>query len=139
MSKENVEIVRRVYEAAARRDASAVLACYDARIEWDVSRSPMARLVGGGVYHGHEGLRSFFRQYHEAWDAIQYEGAELIDAGGEHVISVDTERTRGRASGVETELTQYAVWTVRRDKIVRVAWFPTRDAALEAAGRSAQA
>ena len=82
--------------------------CDDPNVEWDVTRSPMARLVGGGVHHGHEGLLSFFRNYHEAWEDIAYEGAELIDAGGENVISVDTQRTRGRASGVETELTQYA-------------------------------
>lgn len=136
VSKENLEIVRRVYESADRRDAPAVLAAYDQDVEWDVSRSPMARLVGGGVYHGHEGLRSFFRGYHEAWESIQYRCAELIDAG-EHVISVDAERGRGRASGVEVDLTQYAVWTIRDMKIVRVVWFPTRAAALEAAGLSA--
>jgi ketosteroid isomerase-like protein len=90
----------------------------------------------GGVYHGHRGLRSFFLKYHEAWEDIQYEGAELVDAGGEHVISVDTERTRGRTSGVETELTQYAVWTIRDGKVVKVVWFPTRADALEAAGLS---
>jgi ketosteroid isomerase-like protein len=136
MSEENVEIVRRVYEAAARRDANAVLACYDPEVEWDVSRSPMARLVGGGVYHGHKGLLSFFRKYHEAWEDIEYEGAELIEAGGEHVISVDTERTRGRTSGVETELTQYAVWSIRNGKVFKVVWFPTREQATEAAGLS---
>ena len=124
MSHENVEMVRRVYEAAARRDAGAVLACYDAGVEWDVSRSPMAQLVGGGVYQGHEGLLTFFRKYHEAWEDVGTKGAELSDAGGGHVICVDTQRTRGRASGVETELTQYAVWTVREGKIVRVVVVP---------------
>jgi ketosteroid isomerase-like protein len=135
MSRENVEIVRRVYEAAARRDSEAVFACYCPDVEWDVSRSPMARLVGEGVYSGHEGLRRFFRAYHEAWGAIEYEPAELIDAD-EQVISVDVERTRGRTSGIETELTQYAVWTIRESKIVRAVWFTTREQALEAAGLS---
>jgi ketosteroid isomerase-like protein len=136
MSQASVDVVRRVYEAAARRDADAVLACYDPGVEWDVSRAPIAPLVGGAVYHGHEGLRSFFREYHEAWEDVEYEGAELIDAGGEHVISVDHERTRGRTSGVETELTQYAVWTVREGKIVRVVWLPTRADALQTTGLS---
>jgi hypothetical protein len=86
------------------------------------------------VYHGHGGLRSFFRRYHEAWEDIEYEAAELIDAGAEHVISVDTQRTRGRTSGVETELTQYAAWTVQDGKIVRVMWFQTRAEALEPPG-----
>jgi uncharacterized protein len=133
MSEENVELVRAVYGAAGRRDGANVLAYYDPDVDWDVSRSPLARLVGGGYYRGHEGLRRFFRSYHEAWENIEYECEELIDAG-EHVISVDRERGRGRTSGVAVELTQYAVWTIREGKIVRVVWFPTREEALDAAG-----
>jgi ketosteroid isomerase-like protein len=135
MSEQNVEIVRRVYDAAARRDAAAVLAAYDPEVVWDVSRSPIARLVGEGVYRGHKGLRRFFDAYHEAWENIDYRCEELIDAG-EHVFSVDFEPARGRASGVQVELTQYAVWTIREAKIVRVVWFSTRAEALEAAGLS---
>jgi ketosteroid isomerase-like protein len=33
MSEENVEIVRRLYDAAARRDSGAVLALYDPAVE----------------------------------------------------------------------------------------------------------
>jgi ketosteroid isomerase-like protein len=42
MSQENVEIVRRMYEAEARRDYETVLALYDPAIEFDDSRSPVA-------------------------------------------------------------------------------------------------
>lgn len=35
MSEENVEIVRRLFDAAARGDAAAVLACYDPEVEID--------------------------------------------------------------------------------------------------------
>jgi ketosteroid isomerase-like protein len=133
MSRENVELVRRVYDAAARRDGATVFAAYDPEVEWDVSRSPMARLVGGGVYRGRDGLRSFFRAYHEAWGHIDYRCEELIDAGDD-VISVDVERASGKASGAEVEMTQYAVWTIRGGKLVRVVWFPTREQALEAVG-----
>ena len=135
MSQENVEVVRRVYEAAARRDGAAVLALYDRGVEWDVSRSPMARLTGESLFSGHEGLLRFFRAYHDAWESIEYEAEELIDAGN-HVISADVQRARGRASGVATDLTQYAVWTITDGKIVRVVWFPTRSEALEAVGLS---
>jgi ketosteroid isomerase-like protein len=40
MPEENVEIVRRAYEAAAQRDAAAVIALYRPEVEWDISRSP---------------------------------------------------------------------------------------------------
>jgi ketosteroid isomerase-like protein len=38
VSEENVEIVRRVYEAVARRDTPTVLAAHDPDIEWDLTR-----------------------------------------------------------------------------------------------------
>jgi ketosteroid isomerase-like protein len=135
MSDENVEIVRRVYDAVARRDPDAVLDLYDPEVEWDSSRSPFSRLVGGSrVYRGHEGLRAWFREYYEAWESIEEECKELIDAG-DQVISVVSTRARGRASGVEVERAGYAaVWTIREGKIVRVVWFETRAEALEAAG-----
>jgi uncharacterized protein len=133
MSQQNVEIVRRVYEAAARRDAESVLALYDPEVELDNSRLEVAGW--DEVYRGHEGLRRFFRQWHEAWDEIEYDFDELIDAG-DQVISVVSRRGRGRASGAQVELHVALVWTLREGRVVRVVWYPTRKEALEAAGLS---
>ncbi len=76
MSEENLEVVRRVYDAAGRRDAAAVLALYDPGVELDMSRLQAVGLMGGEGrrYRGHEGLRSFFREWHEAWDNVEYAG-----------------------------------------------------------------
>jgi ketosteroid isomerase-like protein len=134
MSEENVEIVRRVYEAAARRDPATVLALYDTEVELDPSRLQAVGLFDR-VYHGHDGLRSFFREWHEAWEGIEYDYDELIDAG-ERVISVVTRHGRGRASGAEVDWPLALVWTIRKDKVIRVVWFPSRAEALEAAGLS---
>jgi ketosteroid isomerase-like protein len=136
MSQENVEIVRRVYDAAARRDAATVLALYDPEVELDMRADSPLQVVGlgGGVYRGHEGLRSFFREWHEAWERIEYDFEDLIDAPGERVISVVTRRGRGRASGAEVEQPLALVWTIRNEKVVRVVWFPSREEALEAVG-----
>jgi ketosteroid isomerase-like protein len=136
MSEENVELVRRVYDANARGDAAAVLALYDPKVEWDISRAPARDLLGEPhVFHGHDGLRGFFRAWYEAWGHVEADLEDLIDAGVQ-VISVETTRGRGRASGVEVELPHAAVWTVRDGKIIRVVWFGTRAEALEAAGLS---
>jgi ketosteroid isomerase-like protein len=116
MSEENVEIIRRVYDAAARRDAETVLALYDAEVELDVSRLGLADL---NVYHGHDGLRSLFREWNEIWGKIEYDYEELIDAG-EHVVSVVTRHARGRASRAEVERQFALVWTLREAKVVRV-------------------
>jgi ketosteroid isomerase-like protein len=63
MSQENVEIVRRVYDAAARRDVATVLALYDPDVERDVSLHPLGGVTGKRVYRGHEGLRIWFREW----------------------------------------------------------------------------
>jgi ketosteroid isomerase-like protein len=134
MSGENVEIVRRIYDAASRRDSATVLALYDPEVELDNTR---LQIVGGagGVYRGHDGLRRFFREWHDAWQKIEYDFDELIKAG-EQVISVVTRRGRGRASGADVEWQGALVWTIRQGKVVRVVWFRTREEALEAAGLS---
>lgn len=132
MSEENVEIVRRVYDAAARRDAAKVLALYDPKVELDAAA---LGIVGsaGEVFRGHEGLRSLFREWHEAWGTIEYDYEELIDAG-EQVISVVTRHARGRSSGIEVERPFALLWTLRAGKVIRVVWFLNRADALEAAG-----
>src|SRR5688500_11610348 len=123
MSQENVDVVRRVYDAAGRRDADEVLALYDPEVELDSSRLSIVDSVGvdTDIYRGHDGLRRFFRNWHEAWDNVEYDFDELIDAGGDHVVSVVTRHGRGRASGAEVRLPVALLWTVREGKVVRVA------------------
>ena len=134
MSKENVEIVRRVYKAVGQGDTEAVLATYDPAVEWDFRESPFRDFLNENVYRGHEGIRRFIRErYDDAWAEVEDHLDELIDAG-EHVISVVTSRGRGRASGVEVNREHAGLWTIRAGRIVRVAWFGTRAEAVEAAG-----
>lgn len=136
MSEENVEFVRRVYEAVGEGDTEGILAAYDPAVEFDFRKSPFRDFFKENVYLGHEGIRRFIRErYSDAWADIEDHLEELIDAG-EHVISVVTSRGRGLASGVEVGRKHAGLWTIRAGKIVRVAWFGTRAEALEAAGMS---
>ena len=134
MSQENVEVVRRVHEAAMRRDVQTVLALYDPEVELDATRVEIVGFMGRNVYRGHEGLRRFFREWHEAWTHVEYDFEELIDAD-EQVISVVTRRGRGRASGAAVEWHVALVWTLREGRVVRLVWFPTREEALGAVAR----
>ena len=135
MSQESVVIVRRLFDAVARRDTATVLSLYDPDIEWDGSRHRWGEVLSGDPHwQGHEALRSFFRQYYEAWKDFENKLVETIDVG-DQVVTVVNSRARGRTSGVEVEWGDHAaVWTIRAGKIVRVVWFPTRDDALEAVG-----
>jgi ketosteroid isomerase-like protein len=135
MSQENVEIVRRIFEASAQRDTPAVLALYDKEVEVDNTHGPARAFLGGrSIYYGHEGLRAFFGEWYEAWKNVESNLLELIDAD-EHVVSVHGYRGRGRASGVEVEWPDLGgIWTIRNGKVIRVRWFPTRAEALQASG-----
>jgi ketosteroid isomerase-like protein len=132
MSRENVEVVKQVFDAAGRRDGASVLALYDTEVEWDASRIPLGGLMGRVVY-GHDDLRNWFREWFGASEGLEDLYDELIDAG-EQVISVARIRAQGRSSGVQVEMRGAAAWTIREGKIVRVVWFPTREEALEAVG-----
>lgn len=131
MTRENVEIVRRVYDAARRRDSAAIFDLYDVNVVLDNTRLHVPGPGTDTAYHGHDGLRAFFREWHEAWQGIDYDFDELIDGPGHHVVSVVTRRGRGRESDVEVQLALALVWTIRAGKVVRVEWFPTREEALE--------
>ena len=134
MSRENVELVRRIFEASERHDAEAVLELYHPDVEWDASRTQPGIGDFADLYRGRDGVRRFFREWREAWASDEYEYDELIDTG-DAVVSVVTQRGRGQASGLEVARTLVGVWTVRDGVVVRAVWFPTREEALRAAGQ----
>jgi ketosteroid isomerase-like protein len=136
MSRENVEIVRRLYEAVHRGDAETVLALYDPDVVWDFSESPIGAALELKIYRGHDGLRRWWSEWREAWEGYEDSYEDLLDAG-DHVVAAIVSRGRGRASGAQVEWTQYGVWSFQAGKIVRVAWFGTREDALEAIGPKA--
>ena len=138
MSQENVEIVQRVYDAVARRDAASVLALYDPEVEVDGSRLPEMAMTGQRLVRGHEGVRKITSDWNEAWEYAEDHCEKLIDAGEEHVIAVVSRRGRGKASGIEVEMRRGGVWTIRDGRVVRTVWFPSVEEALEAVGLSEQ-
>jgi ketosteroid isomerase-like protein len=137
MSEENVEFVQGIVDAHQRGDFATVFAAYDPAIEWRTGDARTAQWSDfEPVYHGHEGVRTFWRTWFAAWETVDFEYEEFIDAG-DQVLSILSQRMRGRTSGVELEWNSYAqVWTIRDGKVIRVQFFANRDEALEAAGLS---
>ena len=134
MSRENVEIVRRLFAAEARRDVATVLALYDPDVEMDFSDSPFADFRPQRSCRGLDEVRSAFKDFYEAFEDVEADLDEVIDAGA-HVISVFTYRGRGRASGVAAEWKRMAgVWTFSDGRIVRVSWLRTPEGAFEVLG-----
>jgi ketosteroid isomerase-like protein len=133
MSRENMEIVQRLFDAADRRDSATLLSLYDEAVVWDVTRTDGADFEGG-IFEGHDGLRRWHLAWYAAWENTESDVHELIDAGGTRVFSATTQRARGKASGIDLELKQWAVWVIQDGKVIRVEWFTNRHEALEAAG-----
>ena len=137
MSRENVEIIRRLFDAVARRDSETVLSLYDPEVEFDGARHRWAEIAEGpAVVHGHEGIREWSRLYYGAWEDLEDEIEEVVDAG-DQVVTIVTTRARGRASGIEVEWKRnVGVWTIRDGRITRVAWYRDLDEAMREAGIS---
>ena len=85
MSQENVEAMRRVYEAMARGDFWAAREVFDPEIEWSWSPS-MSGLTGVGIYHGIEGVEAATHDVFKAWERFRQEAEEFIEVGDDVVI-----------------------------------------------------
>jgi ketosteroid isomerase-like protein len=130
MSQENVEVVKAfmsLYEAGDRNEWRKH---FDPDVVWDTSTSKMP---AAGIYHGHEGVEQFFREWLGAWSDYGIETLEYIDAG-DSVVLVFRQSGIGRGSGVRTERDFFAVYDLSDSKVVRYRQYESRKAALEAAG-----
>jgi ketosteroid isomerase-like protein len=135
MSEENVEIVRRLYEAVARRDDVFPFEVYADDIVWDVSDVGFSQFMTRPVFHGHEGVRQFWREMVASFKVWDFE-VEKIEDAGDHVLAVVRDQAVGRASGAPVEASHVAVWTMSGGRVIRMQACESRRAALQAAGLS---
>jgi ketosteroid isomerase-like protein len=134
MSRENVELVRRLLDVYNERSFVENAELIDPEIVWDVSR---VELPDGASYTGRSELRSFADAWEEGFESEQVTAQEIFDAGDRVVVLV-RHCGRGKISGIEVDQTFAMVWTLRDGRAVRMDMYPTRDEAVEAAGLSEQ-
>jgi ketosteroid isomerase-like protein len=129
MSQENVEIVKEFTRRFAAGDR-VTSEYFDPEIVWDTTASGMP---SAGVYHGHQGVRRFFRDWLAPWDDYEIETSDCIDAG-DAVVLVFRQAGTGRGSGVRIERDFFGVWDLKDSMVVRFRLFESREQALEAVG-----
>lgn len=130
MSQENVELVRRLFDAYQREaiDAAVEVAHPDIEVRPSIVGGPESK-----VYRGRDGLREFFADVEAAWADFRIEVEEFCDLGAT-VLVLGRSFARGEGSGIPVEADTGWVAVVRDGKVHRFASFTSRAQALEAAG-----
>ncbi len=127
MTAENIEVVRRVYEAWSRGETPGPAELLDAEIEYV---NP-AGAIEPGTRRGIAEFTRATQQTFEVWEHWRAE-PERIEAVGDHVVAVVRYQARGRGSGIEIEGTESSLWTFRDGKVIRYEWFHRPEDAFEA-------
>jgi uncharacterized protein len=128
MSEENVEIVRRAYEAWNTGDMAGLRELYDP----DLVMHHAEGWPEPGPSVGREAVLRELEQLREAWQGDRLEPvSDFIDAANRVVVR-DVWHGTGRGPNADMEFTR--VFTIREGKIIDIQIFWDHDEALEAAG-----
>ena len=142
MTKDNVELVRRLYAELAsegsgrdfeRRMTDEALSRFlDPRIEWiPVPDS----LLAVDSYRGFEGVRRFWGEFVSTWQSYRVEPLRFEDAGDQVAVVV---HIVGRTHELDVDETRSSLLTVRDGRVVSVQSFADPEGARKAAGLPAR-
>jgi ketosteroid isomerase-like protein len=132
VSRENVQLVRGAWEAWERDDMEALFAFYDPAIVWDQTGYGGSLL--DSVYHGHDGVRQFLREWLASFESYYAHAEEFVDAGEAVVVRV-RQGGRGKSSGADVEMPPYwQVYRLRDGLAVRIEVYGSQGQAFEAVG-----
>jgi ketosteroid isomerase-like protein len=135
MSRENVEIVRRQFEAFERGGLDAAAEYWHPEIEW---RAVEGAVDDVGVFRGRDAMRRYYADWADMIDGIHNEIEEIVYDSGETLVVVLRNSGRGRGSNIPIYGRYTVVYTIRDGLIVRGREYATREQGLEAAGLSEQ-
>jgi ketosteroid isomerase-like protein len=136
--QENVEIVRRGYEAFNRwgvhpsgERSPEIPPLLHSEIEFHTS----ADAPEAGIYRGHEAVMSYHERVFGQFESIRIELVELLPAG-DRVVVISRQHTVPRGSSAQIAQRVFEVWTIRDGLLAKRTPFPTPAEALAAAGLS---
>ena len=127
MKAENIEVVRRLYEAWSTDEIPGPAELLDPEIEYV---NP-AGAIEPGTRRGLSEFATALGKTLEAWEYWQAD-PERLEVVGDHVVAVVRYRARGRGSGVEIQGRESALWTLHDGKVIRYEWFHGAADAFEA-------
>jgi len=132
MSDDNVEVVRRFFDAYARRDREAVALCLHPQVEWHTIAGP---LFGVDALFGRAEVLSFmFEQILEELPDFRATLEEITSLDHGQALSVAHYVGHGVSSEARVEMKTGGLYSFEAGTIAWFREFPTRAEALEAAG-----
>ena len=135
MSEENVETLKRGYEAFNRGDTSVIREFAREVAAPDVEWGATGAFPGvDGMYRGPEAIQEWMDVIRSAWEEFEVSLDEVLHDGDDVVVVAERLRGRGRGSGVEVEMRIFSAYWFEEGKLRRRAAFTERKEALEAAG-----
>ncbi len=132
MSRENVELNRRVIDAFNRRDLAAYLTLTDPDVEFIPYE---VQVQGGEPYRGHSGVRSWWEESLAVFPDLRGEVQEIRDFG-DRTLAQGRIRGQGAGSGASIERPMWLVAEWRDRKLVWWCSFEDEAEALKAVGFS---
>ncbi|HEX5110783.1 MAG TPA: nuclear transport factor 2 family protein [Vicinamibacterales bacterium] len=114
--QQNLEIVRRGYEAFGRGDIETLLSLLDENIEWRTPGPP--DLPTAGVRRGRQEVGAFFAVLNQTFDIQRFEPQTFL-TGGDRVVVLGTDTALVKATGKLLVDEPWAhVFTVKDGRIV---------------------
>lgn len=143
--REDVEVLRGVYEAFNRRDVDALLEGFHPEIEVEETEdlayaAALLRVLGprfvvlSGGYRGLEEVKRLFETVLEISDWFKAEPREFIETE-DRIIVVLRLHARAKETGLEGEAETVHLWTMQDGKGIRLQVYAQATDALEAAER----
>jgi ketosteroid isomerase-like protein len=129
MSRENVEIIRAIYDDWLRGEMATD------KFDPEIAMVESKTIPGAPSAYGIDAVLRYMESFRKYWSEIRFEPLEYIDAG-DRVVVLARLVGRGKSSGAEVERTWAYVWTLRDEKALRMDAYADRAEALEAAGLS---
>jgi ketosteroid isomerase-like protein len=127
---DHVALVERFCDAWGRRDLDSALSA----LSLDVVYRPIASFAEVEERRGHDGVRSFWDDFWEAWADDAVWRLDTVRVYGDALIGLGRFSGHARASGAEVTGGVFQVFRFRAGKISQIEDFTDRAAALKAAG-----
>ena len=129
MSQENVEVVKRLYEAWQRNGFGVVRELMDPEIEWVNPHYA----VEPGTRHGYAGFEAAAQALTSVYPDYQVSAVEFSVVGDRVAVTAKV-ATRSTGLSVPIDAERGYVFDVRDGKVTRFAWFNDPREALKAVG-----